>query len=565
MRQWRSISAAIAIGAAALGGGCASRGPDSALVHAAAVGEYGAARDRLVARGSLTTGRETTSNLLDRVRLLVVDLADGQAAAAEENANAVYEILRTQGINADRTVASVVLGDGVRYWKGEPFEQALAFTYVALQKAMIGDWGNARAAAEGSLFLLRDFGENASGRRLSQRELAERAASRGEQYLDSYRPRPSDFAPGYLLSAIASLALGDHDAANERFADAISVRPDLAPTVEALRSGRANTVLVADFGLAPTKIATGPQGAIAAYEVNTWSDRSPLGAWVGGGQPAWFPVAADINTMAADHSWRNLEDVRVAKAAIGQGLIVGGAVLAGASDNRDAQIAGLAMILAGIAASATAQADTRHNELLPQRIYFAAVEVASPDEPVRLSLRGRESAPIMLGGLAPPESAGLQVRYVRMNAPGAAPAWASSDRIYYRSDEYSGPVAPLPGARVALTDLPYILGGQDVSIPTHDALARYQDAGFLAGYTLGDLISLYREERITLSPQDQGGHAARHILEGGTSLVAPLGGTVGFARLFQVPRPMYRPRSESVRRAAREEWRRLESLGLISP
>ena len=161
-----------------------SRGPDS-LVHAAAVGEYGAARDRLVARGSLTTGRETTSNLLDRVRLLVVDLADGQAAAAEENANAVYEILRTQGINADRTVASVVLGDGVRYWKGEPFEQALAFTYVALQKAMIGDWGNARAAAEGSLFLLRDFGENASGRRRSE---TERAASCGEQYLDSYRP-----------------------------------------------------------------------------------------------------------------------------------------------------------------------------------------------------------------------------------------------------------------------------------------------------------------------------------------------------------------------------------------
>ena len=314
------LCAAVLAGAAgALALGCASSGPDRSLVSAAAVGEYGAARARLMGNGLGREGGRANDNLLDRVRLLLVDLADGQPRAAEENANQIFEVLRTQGINADRTVASVVFGEGVRFWKGEPFEQALAYTYVAMQKAMIGDWGNCRAAAEGSLFLLRDFGENERGRRLSQQELAERAARSGEGYLESYRTRDSDFALGYILSGLGSLAIGDEQGAGERLAEAVALNPDLADAVEAIQSGRANTVFVVDFGLAPTKIATGPQGAISAYEYNTWSDTSPLRITVDGGAPASFPVVADVNQMSSDHSWRNLEDVRVAKAIIGQG------------------------------------------------------------------------------------------------------------------------------------------------------------------------------------------------------------------------------------------------------
>lgn len=550
--------------------GCASTGPDGGLVNAAAVGEYGAARSRLLARGLGTVRGARNDNLLDRVRLLVVDLADGQAAAAEGNANDIYEILRTQGINADKTVASVVFGEGVRFWKGEPFEQALAYTYIAMQKAMIGDWGNARAAAEGSLFLLRDFGENEQGRRLSQQELAERAARRGEEYLESYEPRASDFALGYFLSGVGSLAIGDEQGAGECFAEAVALQPDLADAVEAVQSGRANTIFVVDFGLAPTKVATGPQGAITAYEFNTWGDRVPLRVSVGGRDAGSFPIAADVNAMSADHSWRNLEDVRVAKAIIGQGLIVGGAVVAGVSDDSEGQLVGLAMILAGLAASATSSADTRHNELLPQRVYVAAVQIDEQDSSVRLDVKGRESAPMTLLGVDPPMQGRFQLRYVRMNAPGAAPRWATSRDVFYRSDAYDGVVSPLvtrEGEAVGepLADLPWLFGGQDVSTPTHDALARYQNAGFLPNYTLNDLANLYREEGITFTPQDQGGMTGRHVLEGGTSLIAPMPGTAGFARLFQSPHSPFRPRSDALREAARLERERLRGLGLLEP
>lgn len=543
--------------------GCASGRADRGVVNAAAVGEYGAARARLYSRGIGSERGVSNDNLLDRVRLLVLDLADGQPKAAEENANQIYEVLRTQGINADRTVASVVFGEDVRYWKGEPFEQALAYTYIAMQKAMLGDWGNCRAAAEGSLFLLRDFGENERGRRLSQQELAERAARQGDRYLESYRTRGSDFALGYFLSGVGSLAIGDEQGAAERLAEAVALQPDLADAVESIQSGRANTILVVDFGLAPTKVATGPQGAISAYEVNTWGDRVPLRVTVNGEDAGGFPIAADVNAMSADHSWRNLEDVRVAKAIIGQGLIVGGAVVAGASDDRDTQLIGLAMILAGIAAAATSSADTRHNELLPQRVYVAAVQVDHEDSRLRLDVRGREASPLTLLGVDPPPAGRFQLRYVRMNAPGAAPGWATSKDVYYRSDAYDGPLAPIGRGGEPMGDLPFLLGGQDVSSPTPEALARYQRAGFLPGYTTNDLINLYNEEGITRTTEDQRGLAARHMLEGGSSLVAPLPGTAGFARLFQAPRSAFRPRSEAVRRAAREERERLESLGLI--
>ena len=57
----------------------------------------------------------------------------------------------------------------------------------------------------------------------------------------------------------------------------------------------------------------------------------------------------------------------------------------------DGQLAGLAMILAGLATSATSSADTRHNELLPQRIYIAAANIDRPDSSVRLDVRRIET------------------------------------------------------------------------------------------------------------------------------------------------------------------------------
>ena len=127
----RLLLAALA-GAALVG--CRAQELDPNLVAATDVGRYGGARVAL--ENKLPQDPSDRSYILERLRLLILTLADGQPGAAEEIANQTFRLLRTQGINADRTAASVVLNEDVKIWKGEPFEQALGYTYIAMQNRL---------------------------------------------------------------------------------------------------------------------------------------------------------------------------------------------------------------------------------------------------------------------------------------------------------------------------------------------------------------------------------------------------------------------------------------------
>ncbi len=81
-------------------------------------------------------------------------------------------------------------------------------------------------------------------------------------------------------------------------------------------------------------------------------------------------------------------------------------------------------------------------------------------------------------------------------------------------------------------ELPYILGGTCIQKPSQATLAKYQSAGHLTNMTTVELENLYREEGITFAVEDQKGRTVRHVLEGGTSMIEPLAGTAGYARLF---------------------------------
>jgi len=111
--------------------------------------------------------------------------------------------------------------------------------------------------------------------------------------------------------------------------------------------------------------------------------------------------------------------------------------------------------------------------------------------------------------------------------------------VVYANDAYAG--------RVEGDDLPYILGGRDASRPTQQALSRYQAAGHLSGMTTVELENLYREEGIKLTEEDLGGRPHVHVLEGGDSLVPPLAGTAGYARVFCQEHGPYAPRSQALR------------------
>lgn len=545
----RRINSLITLAVAAVTLAGCSVGPEVSMSRAVETGQYAQARARLLNR--LSDDPTDRAYLLDRLRLTVLSLADGLPASAERPANQLFQLLRTQGLNADKTAASVVFNEGVKIWKGEPFEQALGYYYVGVQKGLLDDWDNARAAAGSSLFLLKDFGENEeTGRARTTEDLAREAARRdregedGDRYLDKgYTAVKTDFALGYLLNGIANWAIAREDEARDNFAEAARLNAGLEPVARTLAEGRFNTVLIVEVGAGPAKVAYGPDNALTKFAPRWPGDVRPLHVSVGGAAAGSFAAACDVNAMAADHMWNNLEDVRRAKSLLGNLLLVGGSAVAISSDDDTAQIVGAGAAVLGLLMKAASSADLRYCEVFPQRVYIAPVMVDAPGTRLEVGVEGIPSTRVLIPGVDPPSPAQrVKLHYIRPAAWGVAPGYATAGQIVYGNDEYGGPV---PG-----DELPYILGGRDCRRPSLEALRHYQRAGNLTSLSLVDLENLYRAEGIQLELEEKRGLTGRHILEGGPSLICPLPGSVGYLRLFGQEHAPYQPRSGEVRALA---------------
>ncbi len=546
---------------------------DTVLIDQVARGEYGQARAQALA--NLTQDRSDRAYLLDRMKLAVVTLDDGYPEMAQTTFESVYNILRTQGINRDRTVASVVINENVKIWKGEPFEQALAMTYYGLQQAAAGYWDNARAGAQSSLFNLKDFSGEVSSPQIDtqsilQRSIAyERAQAGGSAaaaaatddnsdfFNSGYAVRESDFTLGYLLNAIANQQLARDQEAQDNYAVAVEIKPELAPLARELRQGNYNTVLVVAWGLGPRKIAYGPDGALARFTPRYPSDGTGLIVRQRSGDRSAamapdamemvgvYPIVTDVNKMAANHMWNNMEDVRRAKSFIGDVMFTGGLITAGVGASQRSETAvyaGLGAAAAGLLLKATASADTRHMEVFPQRFYIVPVRVTNAADTFMLQVEGKPGSRLMLTGLSPPATGQpAQLRMVRLVSSSNAPSWATSGQILYAND-VAPPTQPLDGAIK-----PDILDGRSSQPPTARAMAAYHQAGHLPGMTANELANVYRAEGIYWDIGAMGGIGGKHVLEGGNVLLTPQAGTAGFARLFGQVHPPYRPRSPELK------------------
>lgn len=566
----RVLVPVVVLAAAATFGGCSAGGKrvDGTLRTLVDAGEFGLAREHLLERG-VERRLGQAEYLLDRARVGTVLLLDGMPEYADEPLSQTYEILRRQGINDGRRGREVLINEDLRYWKGEPFEQAMAYAYFAVQLAMVRDWFNARAAASQSLFLLKSFERATGTENPTPEQIAEAAAdaeadaeddgrrARDDDGFDDYLqrgyvPERTNFVPGYMMQGLAVFAGGstpeDLMLAQDSFARAIEYAPQLEPLVDDILAGRVNTIFWVDAGLGPAKVRYGPSGSLSRFTPVDRSTESPIVLTRPGfGGSRSSPVAADLNEYAADHRWRGLESARQAKQALGEALATGGVALAAISDDGTTQLVGLGLALVGALQSGGAAADVRYVEIMPQRVYFVGARIEGADETVTLRVRGRPGSTVTLAALDPPErDQRVQVRYVRLPSGSAPKAWASSGMVLYGNERFEGDV---PG-----DGLPYIMGGTCVRPPTAEALARYRAAGNLRDLTLTELENLYRSEGVTWTLGDQRGLARTHVVEGGDSLIAPLAGTTGYARLFGQTHPRYRPRSEALKRFLAERF-----------
>lgn len=517
--------------------GCTAA-PNQKVVSTFTTGEFGRTRVELQEKlpKKPARGRNIDRDyLLGHLRVGVLTLVDGYPDGASGVLDRVYDVLRMQGLNKDKTTTSVLLNEDLKIWKGEPFEQALAYSYIAAQYASQGSWDNARAAISGAMFHLADFGTDSSGKPLDTQSVVTQSS---DESMTSYKVDETNFVLGHLISALANQQLGRQDEADAHYRQAVRINPSLQGFTQTLRRGQYNTILMVDYGQGPVKIGTGPDQAVATFQAVTGSDNAPLRVNVGD-MAVRVPVVCDVNQMAQDHRWNNLEDMRLAKSHIGSALMITGGTLATLSNHNETQLVGAGLMLAGLFASAGAHADTRYCEAMPQRIYLVPLMLQA-NERIVLQVDGNPSSAMTLANLHAPEDGKVQFRVVRLLTGSALKPWAVPGQVYY-----SNPYALGSGG----LNLPYILGGACVRPPTPEVLASYQASGFLRDMTFNELRDLYLAEDIEWenSPLEFPG---LHVLEGGKSLMAPLPGTTGYQRLFCQVHPPYRPKSEQVRAAA---------------
>ncbi|MEL7472539.1 MAG: hypothetical protein AAGK04_04415 [Planctomycetota bacterium] len=513
-------------------------------------GAYASAR--VSAADDLGSNRGDRDYLLSRVRLLAASMADGTDFMADHAIAELYDLLRTQGLNEDRTSNSVIVGErNARIWKGEPFEQALAYAYIGLHDALEGDWGNARAAARNALFLLREFEGQRSGDALRDRldliETADAAlldgADPGEVF--AYESVASDFELGYLLLAIAAREAGYPEEVDDALRRLRAIAPDLtegdASVGARVARGDYDLVVVASYGSAPDKVRSGPDGAIGLFEPTTYSSGEALVVRAGGAA-ARAAIATDVNRMARDLRWTSLEELRVARAQIGQALVAVGlttAAIGAGSDGDDAELAtiiGLGVAGIGALLQANAGADVRHAETLPQRLYVAPVRVPVGADTLTVQIEGWGDTRVSI----PLEGVRSRLVYVRLSEGIAR--WApETPSVVYASDATGVPGSFADGP--AWWGLPYVLGGRDVRTPTASVVEDYWGAGLPRSIGVNDLRELYRDEGVVFGEAATRDPTLRHVLEGGRGLYAPRGGSVGFLRLMCREAEAYRPTS----------------------
>jgi hypothetical protein len=72
-------------------------------------------------------------------------------------------------------------------------------------------------------------------------------------------------------------------------------------------------------------------------------------------------------------------------------------------------------------------------------------------------------------------------------------------------------------------------------------MTEYHRAGLSPDFTYEDLLELYHAQRIDLLTGRDQFQARGHILEGGSTLYTPQGGSLGFTRIFGSEHPPYEP------------------------
>ena len=516
-------------------------------IHA---GRYDAARRKL-RRHSLD--RNTPDVILDNLRLAVASIHDGAFYEAKLALMRAYPYLVTGTVNKRNAENAAFFSDeGHLVWKGEPFEQAAAWYFEALVPMIEGDWENTRAAAKNMLFTLVDFAGSPT---------IDDAMKKAEspEWFDKHKERiESDLVLGYLLLGISEYWQARDSNAVDAFNHARKLRPDLKPLINTLQNGNYNTLLVVEAEPGPRKQPHGRYGEYFTFQPVPKSMPAPLLITDEDGNPVSTDLpdrldAVDFDALAQHPRWWSMKSLRETKRAVGDILTAAGtgAVIYGSVSKDDnakdkALLAGIAAIAVGQAIASWSAADLRYFDVLPRTVYLVPLQLEPGPHTIRLSLPNQNLDSVR--HFIMPGYDTLAVYAIRLEKTDALNQEDENKialkKINHPIQHPNDVTGPIPGS------YPYILGGTDVSTPTEEVLQSYQQSGYLLDYSIADLLDLYREEGIVLTPLPANRETTttyHHILRpGGRWLYTPVPGSKGFEDLTYKKAPPYQPKSQAL-------------------
>jgi tetratricopeptide (TPR) repeat protein len=278
---------------------------------------------------------------LERLGLEAIDQGQPEVAArALDGAIARIELVYADSPSAKKA-RSLWSSEGVKDFKGDPYERVMAYYYRGLLFLAEGDYGNARAAFRSAEY---------------------------QDTIASDESHAGDFGLMSLLAGWASHCAGDAGMAEEFYQRAATQQPQglVAP---AAGSG---TLVLVESGTSPVKSATGGYGEALQFKAG---DNPFVAVSADDGQAV--PLLADVGWQARTLGGRQVDVILDGKASFREGAEGVGSVgmlgMQAALSQGDSGAAG-ALAVVGIAAilvsSATKpKADIRYWDNLPDRIY----------------------------------------------------------------------------------------------------------------------------------------------------------------------------------------------------
>ncbi|MGA2496272.1 MAG: hypothetical protein ABSH20_00940 [Tepidisphaeraceae bacterium] len=341
--------------------------------------------------------------VLNNLRLGSVALADYDNDLAEKAFLRAYEVMNSTGVNdGGRGAAAAVVHEKFKIWKGEPYERAMCNFYLGTLYYIKADYNNARAAFENALFKLREYSDSDKD--------------------DAYKDVESDFVGGLIMLGKCWQKLGNEDKARDIFARAQQLNPQIRALATPDLQAQANVLLIVDFGDGPRKV-TEHDSSIVTF-VPKPDQAPPLPpvqlAVDGRGMDIRGTNMAptDLVVTAHDRKWQDIDTIRLAKSAVGTGLMTAGAIR-GATARKEGQAwTGAGLMAAGALLKASGGADLRHWEMLPRATYIIPLRLPPGKHNLTVHFGG-QLAQSLNGLVAPPQ--GEATYYVRVFRTPRAP------------------------------------------------------------------------------------------------------------------------------------------------